>query len=104
MLKYLSLNPNIKIKQLILVAPWLDPEHTTSDFLYDTKLDPTLAGRVGRIDLFVSSDDEQSVLDSTKEIHKTYPNIKMHEFTDKGHFCEKALQFPELLEVITCTQ
>ncbi|MCL2369505.1 MAG: alpha/beta hydrolase [Alphaproteobacteria bacterium] len=113
LLRFLSENKNIKVGQLVLVAPWLDMDGYAGDFLkFD--LDPTLSERVGRMDIFYSTNDIWSkmlnpnmILDSVQKIKQTYPNINIHEFNDRGHFCKfdnGGEEFPEILEVITCTQ
>ena len=103
LIKYLSLNPDVKCDRLVLVAPWLDTEHECGEFLSGFELDKKLPERVAQIDLFYSTDDDDFILKSVDKIRETYPKIKVHEFFDKGHFCKddlKSLEFPELLEVI----
>ncbi|MDR0741559.1 MAG: alpha/beta hydrolase [Rickettsiales bacterium] len=103
-LKYLSLNPNIKVGQLVLVAPWLDTEQDSPTFFNNLYLDPDLPARVGQIDVFLSSDDMDIIKMSIDKIKSAYDNIiKYHDMGNKGHFCERDLkskQFPELLAVI----
>ena len=102
LLKYLSLNPQIKIDKLILVAPWLDLDKEGGEFLDGFDLDKNLVDQCNEISLFCSTDDDSYIIDSVKKIREIYQNIKIYEFTDKGHFCmdEIGPTFPELLDVI----
>ena len=103
LLKYLSLHPEIKIKQLILVAPWIDPRGKTGDFMNGVLSDLKSLNHIEKIDLFFSTnDDEDMVQESVKQIQAALPKITVHEFPDKGHFCNYDMgnEFPELLEVI----
>jgi len=106
LLKYLSQNPGIRCQQLILVAPWTDPAAEAGDFMKGWDSDLALPERIGKIELFYSTDDDERIIESVRQIRKTYPSISTHEFTDKGHFClsEIGREFPEILEVIKCTQ
>ncbi|MCL2748621.1 MAG: alpha/beta hydrolase [Alphaproteobacteria bacterium] len=102
-LKYLSLNPQIKVGQLILVAPWIDIEREHPTFFTNWEFDKNLPSRCGQIDLFVSSDDMNIVLTSVEKIKEVYGDkIKYHEFDDKEHFSWGCIgrDFPELLTVI----
>jgi alpha-beta hydrolase superfamily lysophospholipase len=75
LLKYLSLNPQIKIKHLVLVAPWLDPTRELGDY-FDFILDANLPERAERIDLFYSTDDMSWVLESVKKNHTNISKYK----------------------------
>ncbi len=101
-LKYLSQNPQIKIKQLVLVAPWINPLGEPTDFFDNFILDKDLAMRCGQIDLFISSDDHERILKSFDKIKDVYGDkINYHKCDDKGHFSEDiGAEFPELLPVI----
>ena len=102
-LKYLSLNPQIKVGQLILVAPWIDVDSEHSTFFTDWKMDADLLLRCKQIDLFISSDDMEAILKSVDKVKEVYGNkIKYHEFNDKGHFSWGCIgrNFPELLKII----
>lgn len=96
-LKYLSENKSIAPKQIILVAPWLDPKHEFTQPFFDFEIDSDLATRTS-IDIFISTDDGQDILDSFEVIKKALPNSTIHPYTDKEHFCTP--EFPEILEVI----
>lgn len=102
LVKYLSINKNININHLILVAPWLDIEKQHKSFFTNFDLDSNLVNRCKKIDLFYSTDDENYILTSVDKIINAYNNINIHKFSDKGHFCKSDIgsEFPELLEII----
>ncbi len=103
LLRYLSEHPEITPKQVILVAPWLDPEpHELTTNFFDFKIDEKLPERT-RVDCMYSTDDDAYILDSIEIIKNKLSEIHFHVFTDKGHFTEPDLEskeFPELLGVI----
>ena len=100
LVRWLSEN-DVKVKKIILVAPWIDPENTTemfSDFIVGKHLtDKTTNG----IALFNSDDDDETVHKSVGIIRDTNSDINYHEFHGYGHFVLKHMktrEFPELLE------
>lgn len=100
LLRWLAENSQRKISQLVLVAPWLDPEHIHQDF-FDFEITPTIAKQVDKVVMFSSTDDD--VLGSTATISDKLSGIQHYQFTDKGHFTFSSLgteEFPELLEAI----
>ncbi|MDR0967830.1 MAG: alpha/beta hydrolase [Rickettsiales bacterium] len=100
--EYLSKHPDIKVKQLIMVAPWLDPNGETKGF-YNFEFDKTLSDRVGKMDIFYSTDDMDMIIKSAEKIITNYPKTEIHKFKDKGHFtlsCLGGREFPELLESV----
>jgi hypothetical protein len=102
LLRWLSENP-VRLKRLVLVAPWLDPKREKTTSFFDFKIDPGLQARVGELHLFVSTDDEPDILESMEIIRKALPGLTYHEFQNSGHFCLSDLKidrFPELLAVI----
>lgn len=100
--RWLSANKT-KHETVVLVAPWLDPyRRYTTDF-FDFEIDKELTKRIPNLHIFVSSDDEEGITDSVHTIVTQLPRVKVHNFTDKGHFCFDDLggeAFPELLGVI----
>ena len=103
-LRYLSEHKDIRIKKLVLVAPWVDPDRYMGDFLkFD--LDPSLVNRIEQIHVFYSEDEPISGVAATVDlVMQTYPNAIMHRFTNHGHFCLAHMgtdAFPELLEVVS---
>lgn len=101
--RWLSEKPNIKVKKVILVAPWIDPfkEIKEKDF-FEFSWDANLVKNQD-IKIFHSRDDMSSVQESMKQILEKYPNISVKYFDNYGHFCMndlKSEKFPELLDVI----
>lgn len=97
LLKYLSKNPEIHFKQLVLVAPWIDPDEYAGDF-FKFELDPELKYRLTKFDLFYSTDDDDYILESVKRISDVYKNINIHKSDNNGHF--DGDKYQEILEVI----
>lgn len=102
LLRWLSENKT-NHEKIILVAPWLDPfrEETTDFFEFD--IDPEITNRTPNTHLFISDDDEKSIADSYDKIFNVLPEIRTHNFSDKGHFTENDLgskKFPEILELV----
>jgi len=102
LIRWLSEN-KIKIKKLILVAPWLDSNKEKTTSFFDFEIDDTIKGRVGEMHLLMSKDDDEDILESVRTIREKIPEILYHEFSDLGHFTYghmKTDKFPELLEYI----
>lgn len=101
-LKYLSLNPQIKIGQLILVAPSIAVADNPT-FFAGFELDKNLPGRCRfGMDLFFSARDA-GIAPSVNKIKKTYGNkTRIHQIDERGHFGwgRNGRNFPELLEAI----
>lgn len=85
-LKWLQENPQIKLEKLILVAPWLDPNNTFTNFL-NFELSKSTLQNTKEIHLLLSADDKSEIQISSQKIMQTYPQINLHTFEDKGHFC-----------------
>jgi predicted alpha/beta hydrolase family esterase len=103
-IKYLSINKDLKVDQVILVAPWLDPDREHTEGLFDDfEIDPALAGRTTGITVFHSDNDQESVQKTTKIVRNKIKNLEYREFHNYGHFCYEDLksnEFPELLATI----
>jgi len=103
-IKYLSLNKDLNVGQVILVAPWLDPDREhTEGFFDDFEIDPDLVSRTSGVTIFNSDNDQDSVQKTTKIIRDKIKDIAYKEFHNYGHFCYKDLktgEFPELLAAI----
>jgi len=93
LLKYLSEHQSMAPAQVVLVAPWIDPDHEFTTDFFGCVFDPRLAERY-KIDLFISADDDESMQQSLAIITKAISGITIHEFSDRGHFCTR--EFPEL--------
>jgi hypothetical protein len=104
LVRWLSENKDKRVGNVVLVAPWLDPDRQegTGDF-FEFTIDPNLAERAASITIFNSDDDEESVQKSVQIIRETIKDIKYKEFHHYGHFCLSDLKtekFPELLDEI----
>lgn len=103
-IKYLCINKNLKVGQIILVAPWLDPDRKeTKDFFDDFEIDPNLVDRTAGVTIFNSDNDQEGVQKTVKLIRAKVKNIEYKEFPGYRHFCYSDLKtdkFPELLDAI----
>jgi hypothetical protein len=96
---------NMKIKKLILVAPW---KISSTDFsegeneMYDFEINGNIKKNVEEIIIFTSDDEEKDGKESAK-IYSGNLNGKLVEFKERGHFTSGDMgtnEFPELLEKI----
>lgn len=102
LVRWLSEN-KIRAGKVILVAPWLNLDREFDIKFFDFEIDESLVEKTKGVTVFVSSDDEQTILESTKRIRDSIRNIEVKEFTNHGHFTfgdMKTTEFPELLEVL----
>lgn len=99
-LKWLNENPNFKFKKLILVAPWLDFDHEFQNFSNFT-LNIDIAKQANEVHLICSTDDDTSIIKTTKYIMEKSSKFKYHEYTDKQHFTIKTTgeKFEDLLKI-----
>lgn len=100
LMRWIAENPESKVKKIILVAPWLDPEKEKSGdmFDFDMKLDEEV---LKKIVIYESDDDSESIKKSVEMIQDSSPGIRSKQFTGYGHFTYGSMQteeFPELLE------
>ena len=105
LIRYLSEQKNVQAGKVILVAPWINPDSyevsDTADF-FDFEIDPDFPSRTNGVTVFISSDDEPSVVKTVKILKATVSNLDIRQYNDKGHFTQKDLasrEFPELLEL-----
>ncbi len=105
LVRWLSEN-DVKICQLVLVAPWINPgngdTHLVSDF-FDFEIDPAVQERVGEIIIFSSDNDMADCIRSAEILHEKWPKSQLITLPGKGHFCASDLgsdAFPELLAVL----
>ncbi len=93
---------DVKVGQLILVAPWIDIEKKLPNGFFDFEIDTNLLIKtMNGISMFYSADDDVDILQSVEKL-KTIQGIKIREFSNKGHFVKGSgvSEFPELLEGI----
>jgi predicted alpha/beta hydrolase family esterase len=100
-IKYLSLNKNLKVGKVVLVAPWLDPDGDEAPGFFDGfEIDPELTKRTKGTTIFHSDNDMGNVHKSVAEIREKAGEINYREFHNYGHFCYQdmgTVEFPELL-------
>ena len=99
-LKYLATHPELKIRQAILVAPWIDTEGLQPFGFYknfDLNNDIVKQTKYG-VDLMTSDNDMPEILTSADKIMKNIPDIRVHRFQNRGHFTDSEL--PEILDII----
>lgn len=103
LVRWLSENKT-KVGKVILVAPFLDPDHdeVKSDF-FNFIIDKTLIDRTKGLHILFSKDDEQEILTSVEILRSAFPGANFHALTGRGHFTfsdMKTVEFPELKAVI----
>ncbi len=98
LVRYLSEHRDLKVGKVILVAPWTNPlsyeDSDTADF-FEFEIDPDFPSRTADTVVFISSDDEPSVVKTVDILKEKVNGLQLREYTDKGHF--KTTEFPELL-------
>lgn len=100
--RWLSENKR-NVGEVVLVAPWIDPDRELTTGFFDFKIDPTLTERTKGVMVMYSTDDDLSILETVRILKEKLPNAVFREFHGKGHFCSSDLvndAFPELLEVL----
>lgn len=104
LIRWLSENKDKKVGKVVLVAPWTNPlkyeVSDTADF-FDFDIDSDFPVRTAATVVFISSDDEPSVVETVDILKTEVKGIEYREYTDKGHFTLSSLganEFPELLE------
>ena len=107
LVRYLSEHKDTKVGKVVLVAPWINPLNyevsDTADF-FDFQIDPKFPERTKGVTVFISSDDEPSVVKTVDILEDTVPTLQFKRYTNKGHFCLSDLgtqEFPELLVEVT---
>ena len=100
-LRLLSEEPNITPERVVLVAPWHDDRRNYGDFSSYT-LDASIGERIGRLTVFVSSDDRDWIQKYAEHVKDTIPQANLVRFQDFGHFMlgnnMQTNEFPELLD------
>jgi len=99
-MKYMVLHPELRVRQIVLVAPWLDVEgFQPFNFYGDTDLRDGMVRRTKNgIDLVISNDDMPYILSSADKIIKNMPSVRVHWFSGRGHFISNEL--PEIMSII----
>jgi len=102
LVRWLSENKT-KVNKVVLVAPWLDPEHVIDPNFFKFDIDPNISSRTAGLVLLYSTDDHTEILQSVEKLKSELKNIQIREFHGKGHFVLGSLKsekFPELLQEI----
>lgn len=106
LVRYLSEHKDVKVGRVVLVAPWMNPDNyavsDTADF-FDFEIDPDFPSRTTGVAVFISSDDEPSVVKTVDILKEKVRGLEIKQYADKGHFCLEDLgtvEFPELLKEI----
>lgn len=102
LIRWLSENQK-QVDKVILVAPWLDPEHIIDPEFFNFQIDSNISSRTAGLTILYSSDDYPDVIKSVEILKSKLKNAKFIEFQNKGHFVLNSLKtekFPELLEII----
>lgn len=98
LVRWLSENKDKKVSKVVLVAPWINPdnykESDTADF-FSFEIDPDFLVRTRGVTVFVSSDDEPSVVKTVNILKGKVNGLDLREYSDRGHF--KTAEFTELL-------
>ncbi|MFO0887119.1 MAG: alpha/beta hydrolase [Candidatus Nomurabacteria bacterium] len=99
LIRYLSEHKDSKVGKVVLVAPWTNPLNyevsDTADF-FDFTIDSDFPSHTAGVTVFISSDDEPSVVKTVEILKEEVKDIEYREYTDSGHF--RTTEFPELLE------
>jgi len=106
LVRYLSENKNVKVGAVFLVAPWINPDNNplsdTADF-FTFDIDPNIVNRTKSLTVFVSKNDDASVLKTVEILQKHIVDLRVVWFESKAHFTANDLgsrEFPELLQAI----
>lgn len=98
LVRWLSEHKDVKVGQVFLVAPWIDPEKTLVTDMFDFTIDPEFVSRTANVTVYVSNDDDSDIHESVKVITESANGVNMREFTGRGHFLSDS--FPELRDDI----
>jgi len=98
LLRYMSDKTNLKIAQMVLVKPWLDPNRKYGNF-GKFMIDSHLTERcLGGLSVFYAPDDDDQVERSTIRIAEALPKAEMIQL--RASCLLSALDFPELVDKV----
>lgn len=99
-LKYLALHPELRVRQVVLVAPYLDIEDFQPfGFYRGFDLDDGIVARTGQgMDVMISDDDFPYIKESVDKIAENMPSARIHRFVGRGHF--NGPELPEIMQII----
>lgn len=102
-LKWLNTNGMTQIDNLVLVAPWLDPNRKYRPE-FDFGFRSNLMRRLGNVTVFYSSEDDNQALESLEMVQRQLPDAKYIDIPQYGHYMlgnsMDSTEFPELVEEI----
>ncbi|MEI7539632.1 MAG: alpha/beta hydrolase [Candidatus Saccharibacteria bacterium] len=102
LIRWLSDNPQVTVRKVVLVAPWLDIEKKRSP-LFDFSLRSNIVDQSkGGIDILYSTNDLLPIKTTMEYLRQNLENVNYHEFVDYGHFTLESMhtrEFPELLRI-----
>jgi predicted alpha/beta hydrolase family esterase len=102
LVRWLSENDG-RVGNVVLVAPWTDPNRLFTGGFFDFEIDPALTSKAKKITIFNSTDDDKWIHKTVQILRDKIEGIGYKEFSDMGHFVEETMktrQFPELLEEV----
>ena len=102
LVRWLSEN-KVKVGKVVLVAPWLDPNHELQTDFFKFELDAEVPERAEEIVIFVSNDDDVDIQTSVQTLAVKWPSARMITLEGKGHFTFGDMgtrEFPELKEIL----
>ena len=102
LVRWLSEN-KVKVNKVVLVAPWLDPEHNIDPEFFNFEIDSGIVSRTAGLKVLYSTDDFSDILKSIDILKAKLTGAEFIEFKNKGHFVLSSLkseQFPELLDAV----
>lgn len=92
---------NTKVGRVVLVAPWLDPEHKIDENFFKFEIDDDLASKTAGVIVMYSTDDDPEILKSVGILKSHLKDVEFQGFEGKGHFVLRSMktkEFPELLD------
>ena len=101
--KYLSLNKQLKVGRVILVAPSLGKSWGDGgeNFFNDFEIESTLARRTKGLTIIGSNNDGAGIIEAVSELRSKIHDINYIELPGQGHFTLQSMgknEFPELLK------
>jgi predicted alpha/beta hydrolase family esterase len=102
LIRYLSEN-KIPVGQVVLVAPWTDPEKELNTGFFDFTIDSDLISRTQGLIVMYSVDDDPAIIKTVDELKSIFPNALFKEYSGMGHFTLEdmgTMEFPELLNLL----
>ena len=100
--RWLSEN-KAKVGKVVLVAPWLDPDHQLHTDFFNFEPSAEVPGQTGGLTILVSSDDDADIQASVGTLVAKWPDAQVVKTEGKGHFTLGDMgtrEFPELKEIL----